>query len=159
MPRFSGTFDPVIGPLLDVIVLPFVGLYTPGMPLPTASNTALFAEHTEEKPATQISAIRVPALIDTAANVTCITPQLAQTLNLEPRGKRPFAGASQAELTVRNIYLVDLVLLFQQEDFPLLGWQVQDMALNVREYQLLLGRDILYHGTFTMSKGYFTFEI
>jgi hypothetical protein len=142
-----------------MIVLPFVGCSAPGMLLPTASNTLLYAEHHDEKSAPQILAIRVPALIDTGASGTCISPQLAQLLNLESRGKRPLVGGSQTEPVVTDIYLVDLVLPFLQEDFPLLGWQVQEMATNVREFQILLGRDILYYGTFTMTKGHFTFEI
>ena len=69
MPCLSGQFDPTIGVLINVIVLP-PGLLVPGRPL-TVPFTAF------------------PALVDTGASMTCISPQVVQAVGVQPLGMRP----------------------------------------------------------------------
>jgi hypothetical protein len=90
MPALSGRFDPGIGPLINIGVLP------PGILTPTTAQT------------TPITTF--PVLLDTGASMTCISPHIAQSVGLEPMGMRPMVSATQTVPV--PVYLVDLVLPF-----------------------------------------------
>lgn len=77
MPCMSVTFDPATGPILGVIIAQsgaFQSLPStqPSMPVPAVPQ--------------QLAASLVPLLIDTGADLTCISPQVAQQLNLTAIG-------------------------------------------------------------------------
>lgn len=60
-----------------------------------------------------------------------------------------------------NVYLVDLVLPFGVSSVVLPSVQVMEFnATNITPFQLLIGRDIICRGVFTMSfDGHFPFSI
>jgi hypothetical protein len=137
MPCLSGRYDPGIGPLINVGVLP-PGILTPA----TAAST-------------QITAF--PALIDTGATVTCISPNVAQTVGLQPVGMRPMVSATESVPV--NVYLVDLLLPFGAAGFILPGAQVLEFTpAGGSPFQMLVGRDVICQGALTISfDGHFTF--
>jgi hypothetical protein len=100
-----------------------------------------------------------PALIDTGASSTCISPVVAHTLGLRPIGMRPMTSATQ--LIAVNVYLVDLVLPFGNSGLVLPSVQVMEFAqAGGGLFQILVGRDVLCQGSLTMSfDGHFTFSI
>lgn len=130
MPCLSGRYDPAIGPLVNIGVLP-PGVLTPALPASLQIPT-------------------YPALIDTGASSTCIAPAIAQILNLQPLGMRPVVSATQS--VPMNVYLVDLVLPFGQTLHVLTGMQVYEFAsAGTNPFQVLLGRDIICQGTLNLS--------
>lgn len=137
MPCLSDKFDPSIGPLINV------GVLAGGTLTPTSVSSA------------QVAAF--PALIDTGASVTCISPGIAQSLGLQPLGMRPVVSATQA--VPANVYLVDLLLPFGNTVFFILGTQVLEFSsAGGSPFQILIGRDIICRGTLVISPdGHFTF--
>ena len=108
-------------------------------------------------PAAQVTTF--PALIDTGASATCISPNIAQTVGLQPMGMRPMMSATHSVPV--NVYLVDLLLPFGNAGLVVPGKQVMEFApAGGSPFQILLGRDILCQGTFTLSfDGHFTFSL
>jgi len=139
MPSLNAKFDPSIGPLISVVVAPARTINPGALP--------------------NIQVNRFPALIDTGASATCISPSVAQTVGLEPIGKHPMTSATQSILS--NVYLVDIVLPFANAGLILNSIQVVEFnALDGFPYQMLLGRDILCKGIFVLSSdGHFSFAI
>ena len=139
MPCLSGSFNPSTGPLVNVGVLPPGLLSSP--PGPTAQVTTF------------------PALIDTGASATCISPNVAQTVGLQPIGMRSTTSATHSVPV--NVYLADLLLPFGQAGFVVSGMQVMEFVpTGGSPFQILPGRDILCRGTFTLSfDGHFTFSL
>lgn len=139
MPCLSGNFLPDIGPLINIGVLQ-PGILTPGSAV--AAQVTTF-----------------PSLIDTGASSTCISPNVAQTIGLQPIGMRPMVSATHA-IPV-NVYLVDLFLPFGVAGFILQSTQVMEFVpAGGSPFQILVGRDIICRGTFTISfDGHFTFSL
>jgi len=69
MPCLSGSFNPAVGPLINLGVAP---LGTLGHGAPSSGSPAVFS-----------------ALLDTGAAVTCISPAVARAVGLQPIGLRP----------------------------------------------------------------------
>ena len=139
MPCLSGRFDPAVGPLLNVAVLP-LGTITPaGL---TVSSITTF-----------------PALLDTGATITCISPSIASSLALRPIGMRTMVSATHS--TPVNTYLVDIILPFGQAGFTMAGKEVMEFAAAPGSpYQMLVGRDIICRGTLALSfDGHYTFSL
>jgi len=86
MPCRSSSFDPDIGPLIQI------GVSETGVE-PSASPNKIQT---------------FSALIDTGAQSTCIAPSVARQLGLLPFGKRPMVSAH--EVRPANLYLVDLLI-------------------------------------------------
>lgn len=141
MPSLSGRFDPGIGPLLNLGV---------------AQGGAIAAATQSTGPATLQA---FPALIDTGATFTCISPTIVQALQLQARGKRPMYSATQAVPV--NVYLVDLILPFGATGLVLDNRQVMEFAPPPNSpFQALLGRDVICGGVLTISfDGHFTFSL
>lgn len=139
MPCLSGNFQVGIGALINIGVLQ-PGTFTPGGAISSQVTT-------------------FPALIDTGASATCISPNVAQTIGLQPVGMRPMVSATHS--VPMNVYLVDLLLPFRGAGFVLQSTQVMEFApTGSSPYQILVGRDIICRGTFTMSfDGHFTFSL
>ena len=106
MPCLSGSFNTNTGPLINV------GVLEPGTLAPTSATPA------------QITTF--PALIDTGASATCISPNVAQTVGLLPIGMRPMTSATHSVPV--NVYLVDLLLPFGGAGFLVSGMQVMEFA-------------------------------
>jgi len=139
MPCLSGSFSASTGPLINV------GVLQPGVLTPSPSPTA------------QVTTF--PALIDTGASATCISPNVAQTVGLQPIGMRSMTSATHSVPV--NVYLTDLLLPFGQAGYLVSGTQAMEFApTGGSPFQILLGRDILCRGTFTLSfDGHFTFSL
>lgn len=139
MPCLSGSFNANTGPLINV------GVLQPGALTPATRAIA--------------HVTTFPALIDTGASATCISPNVAQTLALQPIGMRPMTSATHSVPV--NVYLVDLLLPFGNAGLVVSATQVMEFApAGGSAFQILLGRDILCRGTFTLSfDGHFTFSL
>jgi hypothetical protein len=139
MPCLSGQFNPNVGILLNIVVLP-PGLFGPGTPI--SSPVTAF-----------------PALIDTGASITCISPQVVQALGLQSMGMQPVISATQT-IPV-HVYLVDLLFPFGTAGLLQAGITVMEFAASPNSlFQMLLGRDVLCRGILTMSfDGHYTFSL
>ena len=136
MPCLSGHYQPGTGPLVNLRVAK-AGTLAPNS---TPSSVTAF-----------------PALLDTGASRTCISPAVAQALRLQPVGMRPMVSATHA-IPV-NVYLVDLVMPFGNAGYVVAATQVMEFALHGSgPFQVLVGRDIICQGTLHISfDGHFTF--
>ena len=139
MPCLSGQFNPHAGILINIVVLP-TGLYSPGTTIPPTVTS-------------------FPALIDTGASMTCISRQVVQAVGLQSMGMVRMISATQTMPV--NVYLVDLLLPLGSAGLLQQGIQVMEFqAPGGHPFQMLLGRDILCRGVFTMSlDGHFTFSL
>lgn len=139
MPCLSGKYDPAIGPIITL------GLLPPNTLDPTT-------------PPAQAPEM-IPALVDTGASGTCISPDVARTLDITPIGKRPMISATHA-IPV-NVYLVDMLILFGPSTFAIKSIEVMEFAPpNGSSFQILLGRNIICQGAFTLSfDGHFSFSL
>lgn len=138
MPCISGRFDPVIGPIINVVIAP-AGTFAPTV-IPTARGV-------------------FPGLIDTGASATCISPGIAQSVGLKPMGMRPMTSATESVPV--NVYLVDLLMPFGNTAILLQSIQVMEFApASGSPFQILVGRDIICSGAFAISfDGHFTFSM
>ena len=146
MPCISGQYDPAVGVLLQIAVLPGGHL-----------NKAI-QSNAEESPIGVMGA-PVNGLLDTGADHTCVSRSLAQKLNLRPSGKVSVSGATGA--SEMNQYMIDLLLQFGQISNAITEHVVTEFTSNsTTAYDMLVGRDIICRGVFTMDfSGRFSFSI
>ena len=145
MPCLSGQYDPAVGVLLQVAVLPGGHL-----------NQAM--QSTSGEDPVNVKGAPVSGLMDTGADRTCISPNLAQSLNLPPIGKIPVSGATGA--STMNQYMIDLLLQFGQHSLLISNHTVTEFTAQSPIYDMLIGRDIICQGVFTMDfSGRFSFSI
>lgn len=145
MPCISGQYDPEVGVLLQVAVLP--GGYL---------NQAIRSN--SEKPSIGVMGAPVSGLLDTGADHTCVSQRLAQSLNLRPSGKVPVSGATG--VSEMNQYMIDLLLQFGQNSIAITEHMVTEFTSNSTAYDMLVGRDIICQGVFTMDfSGRFSFSV
>ncbi|MBI1928060.1 aspartyl protease family protein [Candidatus Poribacteria bacterium] len=97
--------------------------------------------------------------MDTGASATCISSQVAQSVGLQPIGMRPMTSATHSVPV--NVYLVDLLLPFGNGVHILNNVKVLEfIPVGGSPFQMLVGRDIICRGTFTISfDGHFTFSL
>jgi len=132
MSCISGHFDPNIGPIINIGVRP-VAVITPD------ANPVVF-----------------PALMDTGASNTFVSPIVIQTVGLRPTGLRPVISATHSVPV--NFYIIDLFVPFGPISSIIPGIQVGEFIQAGTPYQILLGRDIICKGAFVISfDGHFTF--
>jgi Aspartyl protease len=110
------------------------------------------------------------ALLDTGASSTCISQKVINDLSLTPIGKVP-AGHAQGIAAAVNQYQFQVVFAFPigaPTPTGITPTQIMPNAVTGIEfvpqpgspYDVLLGRDILCRGVFTMSfDGHATFSI
>ena len=106
MPSLTGQFDASIGVIINVIVLP-PGFIQPGTKITT--NVSAF-----------------PALVDTGASTTCISPHVVQAVGLRSIGLEPVVSATHTVPV--PVYLVDLLL-------PIGTAGMLHQGIQVLEYQ------------------------
>ena len=134
MPCLGGSVDRWLGPIINIGVFPG-GLVTP----PSAPTALIF-----------------PALIDTGAEITCVSPAIAVAVGLQTIGIREMTTALHA--APANMYLIELVLQFGTA----MPWRRVMQAMEFRvdgthHVQALIGRDVISQGTFVMSStGHFS---
>ena len=145
MPCISGQYNPEAGVLLQVAVLPGGHL-----------NQAIRSN--SEKPSIGVMGAPVNGLLDTGADHTCVSRRLAQSLNLRPSGKVPVSGATGA--SEMNQYMIDLLLQFGQNSIAITEHMVTEFTSSSTAYDMLVGRDIICKGVFTMDfSGRFSFSV
>lgn len=133
MPCFSGQFDPRIGPLIRVGLAASVRAGDPGTDRPEP--------------------VQCTALIDTGASRRSISGELAVGLGLAPIGRASMISASGMSTTYE--YLIQVVLPFGiVRTVKVLQFRPSEHGF----FHVLLGRDLLCEGLFTMSPdGHFSF--
>jgi hypothetical protein len=139
MPCLSGKFSPAEGIILSLACLP-PGTWTP-----------------ETNPAPKY----FPALLDTGASHTCISPKVARDVGLLPAGMLQMASATHVNVTV-NTYLIDVGIVIGGavwwEFTNLLVLEFQPSAAS--PYEMLIGRDVICQGALAVSSdGHYTFSI
>jgi hypothetical protein len=139
MPCLSGKYDPAIGAIINIGVIQ-AGIITPGVK--SAGEIKIF-----------------PALLDTGATVTCISPEVARVLGIQPIGMQPMVSANQAKPA--NMYLVDLVLPFGTSGFVMQNAKVMEFTpFGSAPFQMLMGRDIICKGALTLTfDGHYSFSL
>jgi hypothetical protein len=154
MPCLSARYDVNIGPLINIGILPPGGLAAATASAATSAATAAIAA-----PPTPTTARSFPALLDTGATGTCISPAVATSLGLTPIGMRPMISATHS--VPKNVYLVDLVLPFGAASVGLANSQVMEFEPAAGSvFQVLVGRDILGKGVLNVGfDGHFSFCI
>ena len=134
MPSLSISYVPAIGPLLQVAIFPS-GAILGAIPPPFFM-----------------------ALIDTGASHTGVTSKVITQLSLAPSSKQPVGGVHGLQAT--NIYQFQVGLVFPTGyptpgglvnanvlQFPVMGAEF----VSAGNFDVLLGRDILCMGVFSMS--------
>ena len=146
MPCISGQYDPAVGVLLQIAVLPGGHL-----------NKAI--QSNAEESLIGVMGAPVNGLLDTGADHTCVSQSLAQKLNLRPSGKISVSGATG--VSEMNQYMIDLLLQFGQISNAITEHVVTEFTSNsTTAYDMLVGRDIICRGVFTMDfSGHFSFSI
>ena len=136
MPCLSGDYDPTVGILLQVAVL---------------RGGTLESQIPGEAPV-------FAGLLDTGADVTCISDRVVSLLDLQPTGKRQVVGATGTGVT--NQYFVDLLLQFGSQHLGIPNHEVMALGTGAPNFDVLVGRDIICRGVLTVDfAGRFTFSI
>ena len=151
MPCISARFDPQIGPILNI------GVTQPGAVKGVAAAQALASS--QQTPA--VTAF--PMLLDTGADITCISPQIMQQIGLRSIGKR--SASTPSGPTSLNTYLADIAIPFGDvtkgavTTYAIDNVTVMEFLGASPHYQGLIGMDVLGRGLFSVA-GYdsrFTF--
>ena len=137
MPCISVQYEPGIGPLITVVFAP------PGAVQAAKSSGNLPQPHAP-----------ISLLIDTGADITCVTADVAAKTNLRPMGKKPVGVASGS--AIMNTYLADILIPFGDPTKGGLSHIVDNLMImeyagNAMHYQGLLGRDLICRGSFSIS--------
>jgi hypothetical protein len=142
MPCQSVNFAPALGPLIQLAIMPHG--FQPG------SGAS--------PPASPLNLKMFMALFDTGASSTAISAKVIQDVGLTSIGKKPVGGVHGQQPT--NLYQFQVVLVFPQSQTPtgLLNASIAPFSVTGPEfvpsgpaYDVLLGRDIICRGTFSMS--------
>jgi hypothetical protein len=136
MPCLSGKYNPQVGPLINV------GLLKSGTLVPAAPPT---------------SAQGFPALLDTGASGSCISPSVATSIGVKPVGMFPMISATHN--VPMNVYLIDIVIPFGPTTLALSGIQVMEFAPPAGSpFQVIIGRNIICKGVLNLGfDGHFSF--
>ncbi len=136
MPCISVTFNPTVGPLLNVLIAPAGTLKAKA----SGDGQAQLGYYS--------------LLVDTGADVTCLATQVAVDLGLRLLGKRTVGHAAGSDEV--NTYLADIGIPFGD---PTKGVQthiaenmtVMEFSGVHQNYQGLLGRDLICRGLLSIS--------
>ena len=107
------------------------------------------------------------ALIDTGASHTSISPKVVEKVGLSCISMIPMVSATDSGGTLSPVYIVDLYIYFGPDSRTIFrGIQVTEFSGSNSTkdsdstFDILLGRDILCKGVFTLSfDGHFTFSL
>lgn len=136
MPCLGGSYDPEIGPVIEVgFGRPLVELRREGEVLSQA-----FAP--------------IRALIDSGAASTCMTADAARHIGVLPSGKSWMNGTTGRQEC--DFYILDLQLPTtghhgQPAPIPVRNVQVVEIVQMSSHFDALLGRDVLDRGLFCLS--------
>jgi Aspartyl protease len=141
MPCIATQFDPRVGPLIQIAILPPQPTLVAGHQATAGQSLHLFM-----------------ALVDTGASCTCISSKVVADVGLQPTGKMPMAGVHGS--TPTNTYQFAVGFLTGQRQVPsgAITANVHLIAVNGAEFNnagcgfdILLGRDVICQGTLFLS--------
>jgi hypothetical protein len=143
MPCLAGNYNPAVGVLLQVAILPqsqLTTLRTQQQP-PPSQNLTMFA-----------------GLVDTGASVTCISRNVVQTIGLQPSGRTTMSGSTGQNTVDQYTFVVGLMFAAQQSPTGAVSGQLYAHLVQGCEFtshgfgfDVLIGRDILCKGTLSLS--------
>jgi Aspartyl protease len=144
MPCISGSYNPAVGPLLQVVVLPQSQI-----------------QSGQGSKASVISGANLPvfmALADTGASATCISSHVAQTVGLQPSGKTTMSGSTGQNTVDQYTFLLGFMLGATQDPSGHISGSLHTSLVQGCEFtnhgfgfDVLLGRDVLCKGSFSLS--------
>ena len=140
MPCLSIQYNPKVGPITQVLV------WKPGFVPPAQTG-----------PATPLNANAYNALIDTGASCSCVSAKVIKAEGLVASGKQPVSGLHGSQPT--NAYRFQIVIPFIQGQHAGGAQLANVVVFNINGVEfipsptidVLIGRDILCRGTFSMS--------
>jgi hypothetical protein len=142
MPCVAGNYNPAVGVLVQVAILPqsqLAALRVPQQSPP--QNLTMFT-----------------ALVDTGASVTCISRNVVQTIGLQPSGKTSMSGSTGQNIVDQYTFLVGFLFGAQQAPTGAISGQLNAHLVQGCEFtshgfgfDVLIGRDILCKGTLSLS--------
>ena len=96
------------------------------------------------------------ALVDTGAMRSCITPNVADALDVQPIDKQKVYTAGGP--VYQNVYVIDVHVHIDTEVKTFSGMEVFETAATpLRRYDILLGMDVIMQGELHVVGGQFTF--
>ncbi|HXW27230.1 MAG TPA: aspartyl protease family protein [Xanthobacteraceae bacterium] len=143
MPCLSGNYDPAVGILLQVGILPASELTAiqAGQGVTPLQNLAMFM-----------------GLVDTGASVTCISNNVVKMVGLTPSGKTTMTGSTGSGTVDQFSFLVVFFVNPQQLPTGQVTGQAQvnlvqgcEFASHGFGFDVLIGRDILCKGALSFS--------
>jgi hypothetical protein len=144
MPCIAGNYNPAVGVIVQVAILPQAQLATlqaSAQPLQSPPNLVMFA-----------------GLLDTGASVTCISNNVVQTVGLQPSGKTSMSGSTGQTVVDQYTFLVAFIFAAKQSPTGAISGQLNVHLVQGCEFMshgvgfdVLIGRDILCKGTLSLS--------
>ena len=144
MPTIAAQYDPKVGPFLQVMILS-------GDMARQAATGAL---------SSMPASTPYNALLDTGADSTCISPKVVTDVGLSPLGKLLMGGSTGSSPTNYYEFAVGLQIgvIATPTGHPQADFQFQMIEQGAewpgnpeRSCEVLLGRDILCRGIFSLS--------
>jgi hypothetical protein len=143
MPSLSINYNPAVGPLISV------GIFS------MSFSPQQMAGASQQSP---LNVNNYMTLIDTGASHTAISSKVISDLNLKPMGKQSVGGVHGQQQT--NLYQFQVGLIFPQTQLASGSMQANIVSIPTSGtefvntgmvFDVLLGRDIICKGCFTMS--------
>lgn len=139
MPCLSITYNPKVGPLIQVMIWK-VGA-TPASGSPTQPS----------------SATTYQALIDSGASCSCVSDKVIKAEGLVPSGKQPVGGVHGNQATNAYQFILGIPFVQSQHVGGAIAANVIGFPINGVEFvpmpgfDVLLGRDVICRGSLTMT--------
>ena len=133
--------------------------------LPTIQSDSLREEYLS-----RALPLQFKALIDTGANVTAISPRVAQSVGLLPSGKMPLFGVAGSQYHNFYIFHVGFIVSLMMADgdkinakpkLDLFNFTIRgpELALGTNDFDILLGMDVIGKGSLAVEgSGTFSFS-
>jgi Aspartyl protease len=143
MPCLAGNYNPAVGVIIQVGILPHSQLASlqAAQGAQSPPNLTLFA-----------------GLLDTGASVTCISSNVVQHLGLQPSGKTSMSGSTGQSTVDQYTFLVAFLFGAQQTPTGQISGQLGVNLVQGCEFMhhgfgfdVLIGRDILCKGSLSLS--------
>lgn len=146
MPCLAGNYNPAVGIILQVAILP------------QTQVAALQTAPTHPGPSPLPNLTMFAALLDTGASVTCISKNVVQSLALLPSGKATMSGSTGQNTVDQYTFFVGFIFGAQQTPSGAISGQLDARLVQGCEFSnhgfgfdVLVGRDILCKGTLSFS--------
>lgn len=151
MPCISGNYNPSVGVVVQVAVLPLSMISTSQ----GRQNNQIVGQNIQF----------FPALFDTGASITCISNSVVKAVGLKPSGKTQMSGSTGQGTVNQYAFVVGLMWGTQQNPTGTFNGNMASHVVQGCEFtnhgfgfEVLLGRDIICKGVLTMSfDGHFVF--